>query len=122
MSKKIRCIVAGGRDFTDILTATQELDALLLDKYAIEDIEIVSGCANGADKIGELYAKNRGIAVKKFPADWDTHGKKAGYLRNTEMAEYANRCVVFWDGKSKGSKHMIDIAKAKKIITRVIRY
>jgi hypothetical protein len=76
--------------------------------------EVVSGCAHGADKLGERWAASLKIPVARFPADWDTHGKRAGFIRNSEMAEYADACIVFWNGTSKGTKHMIDIAKRKQ--------
>lgn len=84
------------------------------------DVEIVSGAARGADALGERYAAERGLAVKQFPADWDRYGRSAGYRRNAEMAEYADAAVVFWDGKSKGSKHMINLAKEKGLPVRVV--
>jgi hypothetical protein len=71
--------------------------------------EIVSGGAQGVDFCGELYAKERQLDVKVFPANWELHGKKAGYLRNKEMALYADALIAVWDGKSKGTFHMIQI-------------
>jgi hypothetical protein len=73
--------------------------------------EIVSGGARGVDTFGEIYARDNCIKVKVFPADWNTHGKKAGYLRNVQMAEYADALLAIWDGESKGTKHMIDTMK-----------
>lgn len=86
------------------------------------DVEIVSGTARGADQLGERYAFEHGFPVKHFPADWDQHGKSAGYIRNAQMAEYADAAVIFWDGMSRGSKHMIDLAKAKGLRVRVVKY
>lgn len=85
-----------------------------------EDIEVVSGTAKGADLLGEQYAKEKGYTIKRFPADWDTHGKKAGYIRNVQMAGYATHCVVFWDGKSSGTKMMVDICKQKNIPHKIV--
>ena len=68
--------------------------------------EIVSGKARGIDQLGEAWARAREIPVKEFPADWDTHGKIAGVIRNREMAEYADGALVLWDGKSRGSQNM----------------
>lgn len=85
-------------------------------------MEIVSGTARGADQLGERYAAERGLSIKRFPADWDRDGKSAGYLRNVRMAEYADAAIVFWDGVSKGSKHMVDVAKKKGLPVRVVRY
>lgn len=64
----------------------------------------------------------RGLPVDEFRADWDTHGKSAGYKRNSQMADHADMLIAFWDGKSKGTKHMIDLARAKKLIVKVVKY
>ena len=84
------------------------------------EYQIVSGTARGVDQLGEEYAKRNDLAVKKFPADWDRFGKSAGYKRNKQMAEYANALVAFWDGRSRGTKHMIDLAKAAGLSVSVI--
>lgn len=76
--------------------------------------------ARGADSLGEQYAKERGIPVRYFPADWQTLGKSAGYQRNVQMAAYADALVAFWDGQSKGTKHMIDTARRHKLDIRII--
>lgn len=86
------------------------------------DVEIVSGTARGADELGERYAAERGLPVKRFPADWDQYGRSAGYKRNAQMAEYADAAVIFWDEISRGSKHMIDLAKEKELPVRVVLY
>ena len=76
--------------------------------------------ARGADTLGEQYAKERGIPIRYFPADWQTLGKSAGYQRNVQMAQYADALVAFWDGRSKGTKHMIDTAQRFKLDIRVV--
>ncbi len=114
-----KIIVAGSRDFNDYELLKNELGFVLNNK---NDIEIVSGTAKGADRLGENYAKEFNLKLKKFPADWDTYGKRAGYIRNEEMAKYADKCIVFWDGESKGSKHMIDLAKKHGLEVIVIKY
>jgi hypothetical protein len=60
--------------------------------------------------------------VKEFYAQWNQHGKRAGYLRNKDMAEYATHCVCFWDGESKGTEHMIKLSKENELPTKVVRY
>jgi hypothetical protein len=57
-----------------------------------------------------------------MPADWDTHGKSAGFKRNKEMAEVSQGLIAFWDNVSKGTKHMIDIATELKLKTLIIKY
>lgn len=89
-----------------------------------ENLEIISGTANGADKLGERFAKEYNLKIKRFPANWDLYGKSAGYKRNEQMALYAKEdngiLIAFWNGKSKGTKHMIDIANKYELITVVI--
>lgn len=103
----MKLIIAGGRDFMNYEKLRTCVDDFV---QRNEVTEVVSGTARGADVLGEIYAKANGIPVKQFPANWNKHGKKAGYLRNAEMAEYADALIAFWDGKSKGTKHMIDLA------------
>ncbi|QEG13619.1 putative ssDNA binding protein [Bacillus phage vB_BspM_MarvelLand] len=118
-----KLVVAGSRDFNNYEYARYILDHVL--QHHLPDVEIVSGKARGGDKMGELYADERGLPVKDFPANWNQFGKSAGYRRNTEMADYIGfegGCVCFWDGKSRGTKHMIDICLDKGIPLRVIHY
>jgi hypothetical protein len=119
--KVLRVIVAGGRDFTNYPLLKQKL-IYYLQNYSYADIEIVSGTARGADQLGERFAKEMGCSIKRFPANWDKYGKRAGYIRNKQMAEYADVCVVFWDGRSRGSKLMIDLAKEYGLPLRVVYY
>ncbi len=117
----IKVIVAGGRDFYDYGLLCNVLD-YQLSRRTIDEVEIVCGMARGADLLGKKYADSRGIKVVEFPADWDTKGKAAGYVRNADMADYATHLVLFWDGESKGSKHMYDLANKKGLVVKVVRY
>lgn len=118
-----RIIIAGGRSFSDYKLLKNKLDYYLRDKVRQGyEIIIISGTANGADKLGERYAMERGYKIERYPADWNKYKKAAGYRRNVQMSEVANACVVFWDGVSPGSKHMIDIATNKGLPLRVVRY
>lgn len=83
-------------------------------------IEIVCGMARGADLIGKEWAEEAGYPVKAFPADWDKHGRSAGYIRNKEMSEYADELIAYWDGKSNGTKNMIDLMQAARKPTTII--
>ena len=115
----MKVIIAGGRDFDDYTLLKRKCDELLKD---VSDIEIVSGAANGADRLGERYAKEKGYPVKQFPADWKRYGNSAGIKRNAEMANYAEMLIAFWDGKSRGTKNMIDVATTKNFRVEVIKY
>lgn len=126
-----KVIIAGSRTFSDYALLEKYLDSLIE-----HPVIIVSGCAKGADSLGELYAKNKGYLIEKHPANWSNitvsnciikrngygiYNALAGYNRNIEMLESIKNCVdggfvvAFWDGKSKGTKDMIDIAKKNGI-------
>lgn len=114
----MKVIIAGGRNFNNYELLRDSCDEILTNQT---EVEIVSGGARGADALGEKYAKEKNYPIKLFPADWSL-GKKAGYLRNQQMGDYADALIAFWDGQSKGTKHMIDIAKAKGLKLRIINY
>ena len=121
--KVFKVIIAGGRDFKNYNKLKNYCDKVLRSKIKEGyEIKIVSGTANGADKLGERYAKERGYEILRFPADWNAYGKRAGYIRNKQMAESADACVCFWDGTSRGTKWMIEIAEEKQLPLRVVRY
>lgn len=122
MKTPFRVIVAGGRHYQDYALTVQALDHYLQEKLKTHAVIVVSGGASGADALGERYAKERGLACERFPAEWDKYGKSAGYRRNTQMAEVADVLVAFWDGASRGTGHMIDIARDRGLPTRVVRY
>ena len=121
--KELRVIIAGSRDFTNYDFLSNQVHLILNAYKATNDnlnITIISGNARGVDQMGERFAKNNNLNLKMFPANWDKYGKSAGYLRNEEMLNYAMNesypiLIVFWDGISKGTKHMIDIADKKQV-------
>ncbi len=109
----MRIIVDGSRDVGD--NAYDIVETIMDNIFGGTCIEIISGGANGIDKIGERYAFQKNLKLTVFNAKWDEHGKSAGYKRNVEMANYGDFLVAFWDGKSRGTKHMIDtIGKLNK--------
>lgn len=112
-------IIAGSRDFNNYELLVSKCDAILQNQT---EVTIISGTANGADKLGERYAIERGHLCRRFPADWDKWGKSAGYKRNVEMAEIADGLIAFWNGDSRGTKHMIDIAKSKGLKIAIVNY
>lgn len=116
-----RVIIAGGRDFGNYSLLCKTMDHLLCNKQG-ENIQIVCGKARGADTLGERYARERGYSANYFPANWNTYGKRAGYVRNVEMAQAADALVAFWDGQSRGTAHMIKTAREYGLLVRVIKY
>lgn len=121
MPRPFRVIIAGGRDFTDYELLKRYCDSVLRNKVD-DGIEIVCGKARGADYLGEKYAIERGFGIKFFPAEWESLGKRAGFVRNEQMARYADAVIAFWDGQSHGTKHMIDIATENGLAIRVKKY
>ena len=111
----MKVIIAGSR------TATYQnvLDALTNCHFSCDATEIVSGTAGGADTHGEAVARTMNIPIKRFPAQWATHGKAAGPIRNAEMASYADALIAVWDGKSRGTKNMIENAQKNNLLVYV---
>ena len=114
---KKKVVVCGSRDFQNYALLRETLNAL---KTPIG--EIVCGEARGADTLGKAYAQEYKVPVKSFPANWTMYGAQAGFIRNCDMAEYADMCVAFWDGTSPGTKHMIDYMKKLEKEVLLIRY
>ena len=145
----IRIITAGGRDFNDYDLLVSEFAKLLsnlkYEGYNIHrsTIEIISGGAKGADKLGEKLAKNHNIKLSVFPAEWNNledetceirynkygepYNVLAGFNRNIRMAKYAKDSdlgilLAFWDGKSGGTKHMIETANKANLRVHIVKY
>lgn len=78
--------------------------------------------AQGADMLGEKYAKECGYEIHYYPADWKQYGRRAGPIRNEKMAQAADALVAFWDGSSPGTKNMIEIAKQYNLLIRIKHY
>ena len=106
-----RVVIAGCRDYNNYDEAKLYIDFCLSNIRKENNIVIVSGCASGADAIGERYAEENKFKVEKYPADWKTYGKSAGPKRNKQMAEVSDYVICFWDGKSKGTKSIIYFAR-----------
>lgn len=94
----MKVIIAGGRDYNNYSELERYCDTILANQT---DVEIVSGTAKGADSLGERYATERQLPIKRFPADWDRLEKTAGYIRNKEMAVYADAVILFWEVKQR---------------------
>lgn len=113
----MRVIIAGSRSINDMKKVYNAIDA-----SGFYLSEIVSGGARGVDTLAIVLADDKKIPCKVFPAEWKRYGKSAGYKRNLVMGDYANALIAIWDGESKGTKHMIDIAKKKGLEVYVDEY
>ena len=109
----MKYIIAGGRDFNNrnVLYAVMNTIKKYGPSVGKPITEIVSGCARGADFLGIEWADVYGLRITRFPAEWDKYGKSAGFIRNADMGAYADAAIIFWDGVSKGTKHMIQTMK-----------
>jgi len=112
----LRTIIAGSRDITDLA----HVRAAMASCPWFPSV-VVSGAARGVDKLGERWAAERGIPVESHPADWDKHGKHAGHLRNAEMARASDGLVAVWDGRSPGTRDMIDSARSMGLRVHVVQ-
>lgn len=115
----IHLIIAGSRGFPKA-TADRYLMQLDADRIA----EVVSGTCRGPDMWGEEWAAERGIPIKRMPADWARLGRRAGPERNRRMLDYARGMggglLVFWDGSSRGTRHIIEEALKLGMVVRVV--
>ena len=102
----MRTIIAGSREIVDIAL----LRTAIL-KHQLTITSVISGTARGVDRLGEQWAKENDIPITKYPAQWDLHGKSAGYRRNIDMANVAEQVLILWNGSSVGTKHMVDISR-----------
>ena len=126
---EIRIIIAGGRDFENYFLLKTSVIEKISEKIPFPyEAVIVSGMARGADILGVQFANELGLKLYRFPAERERLGKGAGYARNIEMAKFASggnnkgMLIAFWDGKSKGTKHMIDTAKRYGIEVHIVNY
>ena len=128
-AEEIRVIVAGTRTFEDYSFAKEHLDRIirgLQEDNPTKKIVMITGDARGTDQTGNRYAYEHGYSLQKFPAKWKTYGKAAGPIRNAQMLKFASCAhpvlVAFWDGKSRGTRNMIEIAKQADVSVYTVRY
>ena len=122
MEKTFKVVVCGSRGFKNYELLKSKLDTLLVNKIDSSRVVILSGCARGADICGENYAIESWLDIERFPAQWEKYGKSAGPRRNELMLQQADAVVAFWDGKSRGTAHMIEITRKSGKPLRVVNY
>lgn len=117
-----RLAIVGGRDFDDYEELCFWADGFNHPHGVWDCLEIVSGGAKGADTLASLYAEERELALTVFLPDWDQHGRSAGFKRNVQIVDYCDYLIAFWDGKSKGTKHSIDLATKAGKLFKIVGY
>jgi hypothetical protein len=119
----VRVLVCGSRHFNDL----NKMVKVVWEMFDPDDtITLIHGDARGADRTSEVvftsgYFKNM-PEVLKFPANWNAHGKAAGYIRNKQMLDEGEPDLVmaFWDGVSPGTKNMVSQAEKAGVPVKVI--
>ena len=121
---QVKLIIAGGRDFTDyVLLRKSFLE--FVGRNQSKNVTIISGMARGADLLALAIADEFKLKVIEMPADWNPNGvynRGAGYKRNVDMSREATHLLAMHDGKSKGTGHMIDIARKAELHVKVVAY
>lgn len=118
-------IIAGSRDICGLASLRYVEKAM--SRIRANPTEIVSGGASGIDFLGEVWAKNHAVPVRRFPADWLKHGRRAGFIRNSAMVQYAKKhkgaLVAVWDGVSNGTRDTISKAREAglKVFVLIVR-
>lgn len=105
----MKTIISGSRTISEKL-AKRVLTAIF-PQLDFRPSLIISGGASGVDTGASQYAQENNIPFQLYPALWNLHGKSAGALRNIEMAQNGEFLLAVWDGESKGTEHMIKVAK-----------
>lgn len=119
----MRLIIAGSRDFNNYDFLEKEVLKFIKNvREEKEIVEIISGCARGADKLGEIFADKFSLTKHLMPADWKKYGRAAGMIRNEDMAKKGSHCICFWNRESTGTYNMIKTAKEYSLVVKVVHY
>lgn len=102
----MRTIIAGTRDIVDY-----DVLKRVVDEVPWTITRVLNGGARGVDLLGVIWATENNIPVDNYPANWKAYGRSAGPMRNAQMAMNADCLIAIWDGKSAGTKNMIEIAR-----------
>ena len=111
--------ICGCRDFFDYDLLKEK--CLFYLKNKLPNVIIYSGAGNGADKLGEQFAKEMGLKLVVYKPDWDKHGKSAGPKNNERIVQAVDDTIAFWNGTSKGTKHTIDFCKKYNKPCKIVR-
>lgn len=110
----MKTIIAGSSNIND-----REVLQAALNACEWVPTSVLCGCAPGADTLVEQWALENDLPIYRFPANWKKFGKRAGFLSNEEMADSADALIALWDGRSVGTRHMLDCARRKRLSIHV---
>lgn len=111
--KEKRIAVVGSRKFSDYSLVKKILKPYL-------PFTLITGGALGADTLAEKFAKEYDLDILIHYPEWKKYGRKAGMLRNTFIVRDCEQVIAFWDGISKGTRMVINLAREKSKLVRVI--
>lgn len=104
----IKLAIIGSRTFNDYEFLKATVDRIIKEKNLNVGL-IISGGAKGVDNLAHRYSDEKQLEIKRYNAEWGKYGRAAGLKRDFEIIDDCNMCIAFWDGKSRGSKHSIDL-------------
>lgn len=130
MNNQFKLLICGSRTFDDYELLKREARFYILSYCCVHDFDctegdeiiIISGTAIGADQLGEKYAHEIGYKIEQYPAQWEKYGKRAGYIRNETMVSKADAVICFWDQKSKGTLHTINLCERYGKQVHVVKF
>ncbi len=118
----MKLIIAGSRGYNYYEGLKASFYQYILDNdIKLTDVLIISGGARGPDMLGIQLAQELGLEYRVFNADWST-GKSAGMRRNEQMADQADGLLAIWDGRSSGTRNMVELAEARGLLTKIIYF
>lgn len=115
-------VVFGSRSFTDEVKMAEVIDNLYNSGWIEPEVAWISGMARGADITAANLLKRANQTLYEMPADWDRYGRSAGYRRNVDMATSSTKGICFWDGESRGTKHMLNTLGLMGKPVHLVRY
>jgi hypothetical protein len=116
---RLKLAVVGSRSIQNFRFVGCILDGIVA-AMGYSEVTLISGAAAGVDSLAAKWARKRGFEVIEFPADWEAHGRSAGFIRNRDIVESADGVVAIWDGISKGTANSISLAKKRENLIAVI--
>lgn len=123
MLQKERLLVCGSRGITDKDWIFSQIESYWYEHLACySDPIMIEGAARGVDLIAKAYAVENDWKVEEYPADWEKHGRGAGYIRNDIMVKAADEVLILWDGESRGTKNDINLCKKYNKPHKIVLY
>lgn len=116
----MKTIIAGIRNVESVKAQCLVSEAIAASGWSGEITEIIHGAARGIDSAAHVICDGL-WPIRSMPADWEKHGKSAGPIRNREMAKVADALIAIWDGKSRGTRNMIETAERMGLRVFVFR-